>query len=261
MHMKLLALTLLLAAPAMAEDNEPYFTPEEIESLAPERCRGMVEISSGPFTFGDSYAAAGRRTPPAFKPLIKPVTIKTTGAFLIDKCEVTQLQAHATWMMAFGKSAGELNPKDPEAEHPQVTMNLKYAETFCKYLGKRLPTEEEWEKAARGGTSTIYYWGDVYDDGQVYEQSTSKFNLRRLTGPVAEKLPNPYGLYDMLGNAPEMTSGSCWKGGGRMLWSEYYAAVGRCAKPAEPGRPHNYGWRCVKDVVPNKSVKKDTEPQ
>lgn len=251
---KSFAIALLLAAPVSAEEA-PYFSPEEIEALAPARCRGMAEIPAGPFTFGDSYAAAGRRTPPAFRHLIKPVTTATTGAFLMDKCEVTKLQAQATWMMAFGKSAGPLDRKDPEADHPKVSLSLKYAETFCKYLGKRLPTEEEWEKAARGGTSTVYYWGDAYGDSAGFEQSTRKFNLRRFTAPVAEKAPNPYGLYDMLGNVEEMTSGKCWKGGGRMHWGEYYASVGRCAEPPEPGRAHSFGWRCVKDIASTDTVK------
>lgn len=254
--MKLLAVMLLLASPALAaEDEQPYFSPEQVEALAPERCRGMAEIPAGPFTFGDSYAAAGRRTPPAFRHLIRPVVQKTSGAFLMDKCEVTQLQVQATWMMGVGKSAGKLDPKTPKADHPKVAMTPKYAETFCKYLGKRLPTEEEWEKAARGGTSTVYYWGDDYGSSYMYEQTPRKQNMMVPSAPVAEKAPNPYGLYDMLGNAPEMTAGDCWKGGSMMLWGEYYASVGRCAQAPEPGRPHSYGWRCVKDIVSTDTVK------
>ncbi len=248
--MKLLYLMLLLASPALAvEEEHPYFSPEEVQALEPERCKGMVEIPAGSFTFGDSYAAAGRRTPPAFKHLIKPVTTKTIGAFLMDKCEVTQLQQEAVWLMGRGKPGEKLDLKRPNGDHPMFGARKEFAELFCKYLGKRLPTEEEWEKAARGGTSTVYYWGDDYRDANTYEQSPRQYNMSVPTGPVAEKAPNPYGLYDMLGNVPEMTSGECWKGGSMMLYSEYYASVGRCAKAPEKGWAHSYGWRCVRDIV------------
>lgn len=248
--MKLLYLMLLLASPVLAvEEEHPYFSPEEVEALAPERCKGMEEIPAGSFTFGDSYAAAGRRTPPAFRSLIKPVTTKTTGAFLIDKCEVTKLQHEAVWLMGFGKTGEKLDMNRPKGDHPTLGSRKEFAELFCKYLGKRLPTEEEWEKAARGGTSTVYYWGDDYRDSNTYEQSPRAYNMTVPTGSVAEKAPNPYGLYDMLGNVPEMTSGDCWKGGSMMLYGEYYASIGRCAKAPEKGWAHSYGWRCVRDIV------------
>ena len=61
--------------------------------------------------------------------------------------------------------------------------------------GYRLPTEGEWEWAARGGTSTAYCWGDNLADQGPYVSATK--------GPVGQKLPNAYGVYDTAGNAAD----------------------------------------------------------
>lgn len=247
--MKLLAVLWLLVSPASAGEKEPpYFSPEEIEAMAPEQCRGMVEIPAGPFTFGDTFAQKyPKRLSKLLRSRAKPVTTATTGAFLMDKCKVTKRQLVATLIMGSGKNGGEM--EDPGWDYrPAYGWPLKYAEAYCKYLGKRLPTEEEWEKAARGGTSTVYYWGDDYRDMQFYEQTPKNYVFVLITKPVAEKRPNPYGLYDMLGNVTEITTGECWKGGVISMGGEYFSSVGRCQLPPE-GRANSSGWRCVKDIV------------
>lgn len=96
-----------------------------------------------------------------------------------------------------------------EPTQPAVTMTQYAAQQFSKWLSRmtntqyRLPTEAEWEYAARGGTSTAYSWGDDPEDIDDYAWYFD--NAFDGPGDVGTKKPNPFGLYDMHGNAAEWT--------------------------------------------------------
>ncbi|MBI4378442.1 MAG: formylglycine-generating enzyme family protein [Nitrospinae bacterium] len=140
--------------------------------------------------------------------------------FYIDKYEVTQREY---------KQVMSNNPSYFKCEDCSVENVIWYeADEYCRRVGKRLPTEWEWEKAAKAGTTSKYYWGDSesMSDGYAwyYKNSGNK------THPVGQKKPNAYGLYDMLGNVWEWTSsdhgsnnkilrGGSWSDNLNLLWS------------------------------------------
>ena len=187
--MRIVVLSLLLFCyPVMASASEPP--------------PNTVIIPAGEFQAGKSGASI----------------TKTTDAFYIHRTEVTQDEFERTmgWNRSFFLGSGR--PVD----------NVKWyeADEYCRKIGMRLPTEWEWEKAARAGSTTVYYWGDAMDDRYGWH----KGNSDKQTHPVGKLLPNAYGLFDMLGNVWEWTAsdhevsgkvvrGGSWRNSGISLGS------------------------------------------
>jgi formylglycine-generating enzyme required for sulfatase activity len=128
--------------------------------------------------------------------------VKITKSFFMGKYEVTQKD----W-----KAVMKTNPSDFKScglDCPVENITWKEAKTFIDKLnsldnnGKyRLPTEAEWEYAARGGETTKYYWGSQWDDSYAWCSNMKKSNMPTVVG---QKKPNLFGLHDMLGNVYEM---------------------------------------------------------
>ena len=101
-------------------------------------------------------------------------------------------------------------PRQPEwyadGTHPVVNVTWSEASDYCAWAGGRLPTEAEWEHAARGGLDgKLFPWGDEFT-GQANARHNLKTEQFDFTAPVASFPPNAFGLYDMAGNVWEWTS-------------------------------------------------------
>jgi formylglycine-generating enzyme len=129
-----------------------------------------------------------------------PVHPVTLSHFEMLAREVTKGEYYA----ATGQSPSCLQHPIGGDDLPVECVSWFDATAFCKKVGGRLPTEAEWEYAARGGTTTRHYCGDDVEclDEIAWFQSNSDDHQHEVGG----KLPNAYGLYDMLGNVWEWTA-------------------------------------------------------
>ncbi len=131
------------------------------------------------------------------------------------------LNNHLQWW-SYVKRADWRHPEGPDSniagreKYPVVQVAYDDAVAFAKWAGKRLPTEAEWEFAARGGLSgKLYVWGDEFTPGGDWMANTFQGHFPDNdtgedgysgVGPVAQFAPNGYGLYDVAGNVWEWTS-------------------------------------------------------
>jgi iron(II)-dependent oxidoreductase len=158
----------------------------------------MVLIAAGPFTMGQDGS----------KPKNGPAHQVDVPAFEIDRFEVTNDDFAKFIAAANYKTYAEENSSknwqdaaEGKGNHPVVYVTWNDAKAFCEWAGKRLPTEAEWEKAARGDDSRVYPWGNDFkaENGNFYEGG-----IRGTTavGSFAAGA-SPYGIEDMSGNVRE----------------------------------------------------------
>jgi len=167
---------------------------------------GMAFIPGGSFQRGRSTALPDTEVkwyPTAHKD-DQPARGVTLDPFFLDETEVTN-GAYA----AFAKSAHHRTPyhwrkgRLPEGaeNHPVVNVSWDDARQYCEWKGKRLPTEAEWERAARGNAEgALYSWGD-----RAPKPTDARFNSDAPT-PVCAKARSYFGLCDMVGNVWEWTA-------------------------------------------------------
>ncbi len=193
----------------VASGKKTKIVKAEVESIpAPD---DMAYIPAGDFIMGsdavDTDAMGLRFGSTPYYLNERPKRTVTLDAYYIDKYEVTNQQYEEFVVAMQGRvrippPAYWINgvyPKD-QGDFPVHTVHWYAAAAYCRWRGKRLPTETEWEKAARGIDGRNYPWGDEYSPKKSNNQSN-------FGGAVAvgsyEEGKSPYGLYDMTGNVAE----------------------------------------------------------
>lgn len=201
---------------------------------------------------------------------------------------ITQVVAEAPWWAPV-EGAYWRHPEGPGSnirkrmEHPAVHISWNDAMAYCEWSGKRLPTEAEWEFAARGGLEQMLYaWGDeLMPDGRhmcnIWQGEFPNLNTGddgyKGTAPAKSFAPNGYGLYNMAGNVwewqsdwfsptyhqqdtrdnpkgPPTGSSRSLRGGSYMCHDSYcnrYRVAARSANTPDSSTA-NLGFRCLVDI-------------
>lgn len=166
-----------------------------------KKVTGMLPVAAGCFSMGapaEEYGAQHSE---------RPQHSVCLDAFQMDITEVTQ----AAYQQAMGNNPSHFTGC---LTCPVESVTWDEASAYCQKQGKRLPTEAEWEYAARAGTLTQYFWGAEYSA----EHSWSTLNnTSKRTQPVRTVVANPWGLYDMTGNV--------WEWVADWADNEYYASA------------------------------------
>ena len=205
----------------------------------------MAAIAAGCFDIGCQHGIACQ---------LGPRRRACVDAFSIDRAEVTN--AHYRACVKAGKCAAPAHPQsdydDPARfRHPVRGVSWKQAKAYCAWQGKRLPTEAEWERAARGKGDFLFPWGDARPtcEHMASEECESKASP---TAPMCShpKGNSPEGLCDMAGNAAEWVAD--WYPGkkhhvvkGAPHPSPEPAMISARAPGKDP-RFRDYGFRCAK---------------
>ena len=168
-------------------------------------CAGcMVTIPAGPFSMGSEFAS---------NPDMFPAHQVTLSAFMIDGLEVT-VEQYARCVDAGDctepvRDFDGCNYSEPDRrDHPINCVSWSQADAYCRSIGRRLPTEAEWEKAAMGTANREFPWGNQAVDctRAILAESGAALGCGLgSTAPVGSRPPgdSPYGVSDMVGNASE----------------------------------------------------------
>ena len=211
----------LVIEPAQPQLVEPIEEPETViaaidqdavpSSVSPgsslqdcPHCPELVQISAGRFTMGSESGDSTERPR-------RPVSIGRP--FAIGRFEVTVRE----WLACVSGGGCNYRPKDGTSSPNSPIRNLSWtdAQDYVTWLSEetgenyRLPTEAEWEYAARGGTNSNYWWGDRFEEGRAICKDCGPGFDRKTPPDVGQSQANPYGLMDTSAGVAEWVA-DCW---------------------------------------------------
>ena len=273
-HIAATVLVAMVAVGAGQAPNETTSSNGSGEKMTGKDGVSMIVIPEGPFLMGSNDGLGNER----------PEHTVTVARYIIDEFEVT-LTLYARFLEATRHKAPPLWDEDSvesSGNRPAVGVTWDDAAAYCQWAGKRLPTEAEWEKAARGTDGRRFPWGDMqpfvdianYNRGQWVSYAVTLSPVDAGGGMsvrhgTKEGGKSPYGVHHMAGNAAEWVAD--WydreyyqKSAGRDpkgpdsgekrvirggSWSDLPAGVRSTARVgAEPSfRDLTLGFRCAAD--------------
>jgi formylglycine-generating enzyme required for sulfatase activity len=199
----LLVLLFLCAGAPLGYAQAPAsHRPGEVFRDCPD-CEELVVAPPGEFEMG--WADNAAEAPVHHVVIARP--------FAIGRREVT----FAQWDLCVAAGACKYNPSDHgwgRGERPVIDVSWDDLKPYIGWLSQktgqtyRLPSEAEWEYAARAGSETPYWWGPEVGTGRARCQECGGEQARQ-TAPVGSFRPNPFGLFDTAGNAAEWVQ-DCW---------------------------------------------------
>jgi formylglycine-generating enzyme required for sulfatase activity len=235
-------------------DLAPGPGPGEIERRGRDNAE-MVFIPAGTFTMGDTHGDGDSDE--------KPTHRLTVTDFWLDRTEVTNAQ-FARFVQAGNSAQGEWRGeyKAGKDTHPVVNVTWPDAVAYCRWADKRLPTEAEWEYAARGTDNRKYPWGNTFEDSRgrfssgtasvgSYPSGASPFGVLDLAGNVWEWTstlykPYPYSLSD--GREDLNANGSRVGRGGSWYFSPRYLRSAVRNRVVPSSRFDSLGFRCAQEA-------------
>jgi formylglycine-generating enzyme required for sulfatase activity len=239
-------------------ENWPPLPPEGVK--VPE---GFVWVPPGPFVLGGEYGLPVQVVciEKGFFIARTPVTNAEFARFVEATGHVTRAEEEGGWSYEAQKNVKGYNwrhPQGPDSnieghmDHPVVQVNWHDAVAYAGWAGLRLPTEEEWEKAARGIDGRTYPWGEAFDA----EQCNTEESGIGTTTPVGRYSPggdSPYGCADVAGNVWEWMLSEHERGGrvlrgGSWYYSRDYARCAARYRYDPDNSSHSIGFRCVSPV-------------
>jgi formylglycine-generating enzyme required for sulfatase activity len=181
-------------------NQQSHSRSQERTASAQSPDRSMALVPAGEFIMGSITGDADEQ----------PVHRVFVDAFSMDRYQVSVGQ-YAKFLEATSQASPpdwSIMNKSRHQTRPVVNVDWADADAYCAWAGKRLPTEAEWEKAARGTDGRIYPWGNELPTGFRANSMKEKWSNHWVLMPVGmfEEGMSPYGIYDMAGNVWEWVS-------------------------------------------------------